>query len=327
MYLKGKSLGLGGAFLKRCSAVAVFLLCANSVFASDMRPGVLFDLGGFPITNTMLTMAVFSLLFILFVRFILLRGGVKTVPSKGQMLFEAMVENFGGIFEMILGKKAVKAVTPFLLCVFVYILAMNWSGLFPGVGSIGWTESAQISSADASKYTAEGFHVNNENGVLTAERFVPFVRPANTDLNMTVALALISFFLFFYFVRKYAGFGYLLKDWFGNKADKNEVPLAMYYGLAPIFFAVGFIELISAFIRPVSLSFRLFGNVFSGEMLLDKMHSMAWASDSFITIFSWVLPLPFYFLELLVGLIQAFVFTLLSAIYIGLIVNHDGASH
>jgi F-type H+-transporting ATPase subunit a len=104
----------------------------------------------------------------------------------------------------------------------------------------------------------------------------------------------------------------VLKDIFGNKADKKETPAIIYYPLFVIFFAAGLIELISIGFRPVSLSFRLFGNIFGGENL---MHSMS-------GIQKWGLPAPFYFLELLIGFVQAFVFTLLVSVYIGLICNH-----
>jgi F-type H+-transporting ATPase subunit a len=107
-------------------------------------------------------------------------------------------------------------------------------------------------------------------------------------------------------VMRYAGPGLLIKDLFGNKADKKELAPAMYWGLSLVFIVVGVIEVVSIFIRPVTLSMRLFGNVFGGENLLHAMH---------------FLP-PFYFLELLVGFIQGLVFTLLTAVYIGLICNH-----
>ncbi|OYU98375.1 MAG: hypothetical protein CFE26_27715 [Verrucomicrobiales bacterium VVV1] len=98
----------------------------------------------------------------------------------------------------------------------------------------------------------------------------------------------------------------ILQDIFGNKADKRETPTILYYVLSLVFIVVGVIEIISICIRPFTLSVRLFGNVFGGENLLHG------------TGFFFV----FYFMELLVGLIQALVFTLLSSVYIGLICNH-----
>ena len=136
---------------------------------------------------------------------------------------------------------------------------------------------------------------------------------------MTLALAIVSFVAWGYYVLRYAGLKVLLHDLFGNKADKADVPAAMYYVLFLIFFAVGFIEIISILLRLVSLSFRLYGNMFGGENLLTSIMGMApW----------WLpIPLPFYFLETLIGLVQALVFTLLVAVYIGLICNHEGEEH
>jgi F-type H+-transporting ATPase subunit a len=111
---------------------------------------------------------------------------------------------------------------------------------------------------------------------------------------------------------RYAGPMFVLKDIFGNKADKKETPAIIYYPLFIIFFGAGLIEIISIAFRPVSLSFRLFGNIYGGENL---MHAMS-------AIQKWGLPAPFYFLELLIGFVQAFVFTLLVSVYIGLICNH-----
>ena len=315
----------GGRLLKRSFLFAIFVGAANALLASgSVSPELLFDLGCFRVTNTMLTMAVFTLVFIFVARFVLLRGGAKLVPSNGQLFFETIAESLSGILEMIMGKRAFKGAAPFLFCLFTYILVMNWSGLLPGVGSVGVTESAVIAAEQVADYEHAGFHVAEVGGELRAERFAPIFRPATSDLNMTFALSLMSFFLFFYFVKKYAGFGALYQDWFGNKADKNDVAPFMYYALFPVFFAVGFIEVISVMIRPLSLSFRLFGNVYGGETLLANMHHLAWGGG-FAQIFTWLVPLPFYFLELLIGLIQAFVFTLLTAIYIGLITNHGDA--
>jgi F-type H+-transporting ATPase subunit a len=139
-----------------------------------------------------------------------------------------------------------------------------------------------------------------------------FVRPGNADLNGTFALAIVSMICWFYFIMRYAGLKLVIKDLFGNKADPKEVPLAIYIPLFGVFFAVGIIEVISILFRPISLSFRLFGNVFGGENLLHAMSSIT----------RWGLPIPFYFLELLIGFVQALVFVLLVSVYIGLICNH-----
>ena len=114
---------------------------------------------------------------------------------------------------------------------------------------------------------------------------------------------------------RYAGIKLLIFDLFGNKAEKATTPLPLYLFLSLVFIMVGFIEVISIAIRPVTLSMRLFGNVLGGETLLTTILNML----------PWYIPgaLPFYLLETLVGLIQALVFTLLTAVYIGLICNHE----
>jgi F-type H+-transporting ATPase subunit a len=150
-----------------------------------------------------------------------------------------------------------------------------------------------------------------------AGEWVPFVRPANADLNGTVALALVAITCWFYFIMRFAGPAAVLKDIFGNKAQKSEMPAAVYYPLFVVFFVIGIIELVSIVFRPISLSFRLFGNVFGGENLLHTMSG----------IFKWGLPVPFYFLEFIIGFVQALVFTLLVSVYIGLICNHGDDDH
>ncbi len=310
-------------FIKLIFLLSLFFASNGAYASASLKPDVMFRVGGLPVTNSMLTALAFCILIAVFFRFVLLKGGAKEVPSKGQIIIETLIDGLGNVLSPIMGKRAYKGAAPYLICLFTFILAMNLGGLLPGVGSVGEEQTQVVSTTDASAYEAQGFHIVKENGgILKAEKFVPFIRPAHTDLNMTLALALISFFLFFYFVKKYAGFGALYHDWFGNKANKNEVPALMYYLLFPIFFAVGFIEVISACVRPISLSFRLFGNVFGGETLLEAMHSMAWSGGA-MQFISWLVPLPFYFLELLVASVQAFVFTLLTALYIGLITNHD----
>ncbi|PTX98659.1 ATP synthase F0 subunit A [Opitutus sp. ER46] len=211
-------------------------------------------------------------------------GKPSIMPTKGQAVVESLIEGLRGLFEPIVGKRAFPAVFPLLITFFIFILFHNWMGLFPGVGTIG-------------------------EGHLSAGRFIvdkPFIRPYNSDFNGTIALALISFGAWVIVVLRYAGLKFLVHDLFGNKADKAETPGWLYPVLSLVFLIVGFIEVFSIAIRPFTLSVRLFGNIFGGENLLHG------------TGFFFV----FYFMELLVGLIQALVFTLLSAVYIGLICNH-----
>ncbi len=136
--------------------------------------------------------------------------------------------------------------------------------------------------------------------------FTPLIRPFTSDFNGTIALALISFGAWAIIVFKFAGPKILFLDLFGNKAEKSETPEWLYPILTLVFLVVGCIEVFSIMIRPFTLSVRLFGNVFGGENLLHGTYFFV----------------VFYFMEMLVGLIQATVFTLLSAVYIGLICNH-----
>lgn len=249
----------------------------------------LFSIGPLPVTNSMVTSWVVSIILIVVIRMAV--GRASLVPTRGQAVVEGLAEGVLDLIEPIVGKKVVKAAFPLLVGLFIFILIQNWSGLLPGVGTIGWGEQTEY-----------GFHVTTA-----------WIRPGNADINGTLALSVVHFAAWVFLIFKYAGPKAVIYDLFGNKADRNEVPLVMYLFLSVIFFFVGFIEIISILFRNVSLTFRLFGNVFGGENLLHQMTS----------IFKWGLPVPFYFLEILIGFVQALVFTLLVAVYIGLICNHD----
>jgi F-type H+-transporting ATPase subunit a len=241
------------------------------------------------ISNSMITSWVVAAVVIIIVRLAIRKP--KLVPTRGQAIVESWVEGVLELTAPIVGNKVAKHTLPLLIALFTYILAENWSSLFPGVGTV--------------------FVGNGSGG------WMEFVRPGNADLNTTLALAAVSMVCWFYFIMRYAGLKFVIKDLFGNKADKNEVPALIYYPLFAVFFAVGLIEIVSILVRPISLSLRLFGNVFGGENLIHSMSG----------IFPWVLPIPFYFLELLIGFVQALVFTLLVAVYIGLICNHGDDHH
>lgn len=244
--------------------------------------------GSLPVTNSMITSWVVALALIIAIRLAIRKPTL--VPSRPQALVEDLVQGILNLTTPIVGKKVARPTFPLLIALFTFILIQNWSGLFPGVGTVyisdhasgGWTE---------------------------------LIRPGNADMNGTIALALVAFGGWFYFVMRYAGPAFVLKDIFGNKANKKETPAIIYYPLFLIFFGAGLIELISIAFRPVSLSFRLFGNISGGENLMHAMSGIQ----------KWGLPAPFYFLEILIGFVQAFVFTLLVSVYIGLICNHgDG---
>jgi F-type H+-transporting ATPase subunit a len=266
------------------------------VFANSegVKPSAtdLFNLGGFPISNSILTTWIIAALIIIGVR--LAVGTPKLIPGKGQAVVEGMAQGLRDALEPIVGKKMISKTFPLLCGFFVFILLMNWSGLLPGVGTI------KFHTADHGWQDA--------------------IRPANSDLNTTFALSVLSFVAWTYFVLRYAGFKVLVFDLFGNKADKKEVGMIIWVLLIPIFFAVGGIEVVSILFRLISLSFRLFGNVFGGENLIHALSD----KNTLGVLATYVVPALAGMLEVLVGVIQAFVFTLLSAVYIGLICNHEG---
>ncbi len=257
----------------------------------------IFSLAGHNITDTILTGWLIFALIIIIVRY-LLRGGVNIIPSRGQTIIEYLITGLQSLIEPIVGKKIFKHIFPLLLGYFIFILIQNWSGLLPGVGSIA---------------------VINDG----TPRFL--IRPTNSDLNTTLALALVSLFAWGYYTIRYAGIDAVYHEIFGNKANKKDMTSVVYTFLFFIFLAVGLIECLSILFRVVSLSFRLYGNVFGGENLLHHMTGFGEALQqcSIVRYFAYLLPLPFYFLEFLVGLIQASVFTLLVSVYIGLISNQE----
>lgn len=275
---------------KKLLGLAAALGLSTSAFAEGVaaRASVLIPFGknadgsAWGITNSMLTGWIVSTVVILLILWAI--GKPKVLPGKGQAVFESLLEALRDLFEPIVGKKAFPAAFPLLVTLFIFILVHNWMGLLPGVGTVGWG------------HDVDGhFHLTNA-----------WVRPHNADFNGTIALALVSFGAWLILIFKYAGPKLILWDLFGNKADKKETPGWLYPILSLVFIIVGLIEVFSISIRPFTLSVRLFGNVFGGENLLH--------GTGFIFVF--------YFMELLVGLIQAIVFTLLSSVYIGLICNH-----
>ena len=248
-------------------------------------PYTLTEIFGLPVTNSILTTWAISLLLILGLRLWVGKPGM--VPNKGQAVVESLVDGLRNLLEPVVGKKAFPMAFPLLIGLFIFIVIHNWSGLLPGVGAFGFYDDQ-----GSLKY---------------------WMRPANADLNATLGMALVAMLAWLFISIKAAGPRFFLFELFGNKASKRETPKFIYLALIPIFIGVGFIEIISIAFRPVSLSFRLFGNIFGGENLLSSMTGLV----------PYLVPVPFYFYEVLVGVVQALIFTLLVAIYIGLITNHE----
>ncbi|MFM9000364.1 MAG: F0F1 ATP synthase subunit A [Opitutia bacterium] len=264
--------------------------CALLASGEGVKPTAtdLFTVGGFAVSNSILTTWIIALLIILVVRVTV--GTPKLIPGKGQSVLETMAQGLRDALEPIVGPQMIGRTFPVLCGFFLFILLMNWSGLLPGVGTVKFLKDGHWEDA---------------------------IRPANSDLNTTLALSVLSFLAWTYFVLRYAGLKVLIFDLFGNKSDRKEVGLPIWLMLGFIFLGVGCIEVVSIIFRIISLSFRLYGNVFGGENLIHALGGLQ----------PYIVPAVAGLLEVLVGLIQAFVFTLLSAVYIGLICNHDGGHH
>lgn len=259
-------------------------------------------------TNSIFLSAVVTLVVVILARRATRK--VELVPNGPQNLFEAVVGALYDTFEGIVGHHMIPKVFSLLASLFIFILISNWFALLPGVGSIGWG-------------------VREAGLPLTlSEVQVPLLRPGTADLNLTLALAAVFMILWLFWTVQELGVMGFVKHTFGVKGGIKGL---MVIPLAFIFAFVGIIEVVSMAFRPVSLSLRLFGNVFAGENLLVTMIGLGKTMgmpEVVSAIASIIVPLPFYFLELLIGLLQALVFTLLCAVYIQLSTTHDeGSAH
>jgi F-type H+-transporting ATPase subunit a len=261
----------------------------------------LFKLGPIPVTNSMVVTWIVALGIILFARAATAR--MKEIPDGAQNFWEWMVESLRDFLESIIGEHLARRTFWFFASIFIFILFANWFGLIPGVGTIGWGIKDEAGRM---------IHVST-----------PLFRGVGADLNMTGAMALIFFACWCYWAVSSNGIGGFIVHLFGNPARKEMKGTVMAIPMALIFVLVGTLEVISILFRPVSLSFRLFGNIFAGENLLEAMSSLV-SSPAWLAPFaSFLIPVPFYFMELLVGFVQALVFMLLTAVFTVLICSHD----
>jgi F-type H+-transporting ATPase subunit a len=237
---------------------------------------------GFPITNSMLVTWIVALGLIVSAQ--VTTRKMELVPSGLQNFWEWLVEGLYSFLEQIIGPHLVKRTFWFFATLFIFILAANWVGLIPGVGTIGWGHDS-----------AEGFKVDT-----------PLFRGATADLNLTLAMALVFFALWIYWVLSEVGPIGLFRELFTG--PRAGMPRTLVLLLAPIFFAAGCVEVVSILLRPVALCFRLYGNIYAGDTMLETMSTR-------LPGFGWLLPIPFYFLELLFGFVQAMVFMLLAAVF------------
>jgi F-type H+-transporting ATPase subunit a len=283
-----------------CAAVSALMVAATGAvaFAATGEHGLsqkaveIARPFGFPITNSMVVTWFVAVLLVVFAQ--VATRTMQQVPRGAQNFLEWIVDGLYAFLEGILGRHLVDRTFWFFASIFIFILASNWIGLVPGVGSIGWGH-----------YTADGFSLEQ-----------PLLRGANADVNMTLAMALVFFASWIVWGLQEVGPIGFFKELF---APKGESAGALRVLLVVVFFAAGCLEVVSILFRPVSLSFRLYGNIFAGETMLETMARMPKIG--------WLVQVPFYFLELLVGIVQALVFMLLTAVFTLLLCqHHEGPS-
>lgn len=243
----------------------------------------------FPITNSMIVSWVVALALILFAQ--LATRNMKQVPDGAQNFLEWLVEGLYKFMSGIIGPHLTERTFWFFATIFIFILSANWIGLIPGVGTIGWGHQS-----------ANGFTVSE-----------PLFRGANADVNMTLAMALVFFACWLVWAFSEVGVKGFFKELFAPKGETEGVLKIL---MVVVFFAAGCLEVISILFRPVSLTFRLYGNIFAGENLMEAMARL-------VPGLGWLIPIPFYFLELLMGLVQALVFMLLTAVFTMLMCAHE----
>ncbi len=237
----------------------------------------LFHIGSFSVTNSFL-LSVITLIVLLFVA-VLVRRKISLIPDKLQSIFELLMEWLLEVMDSVFGNRRMsERYFPLIATIFLFIMISNWFGLLPIVGSVG----------------LHAVHDGNY-------AFVPLLRAPAADLNFTIALAIIA-------VLSVQFFGILAIGFFKH--------FSKYFTLKnPIFTFVGLLEFIAEFVKIISFSFRLFGNVFAGEVLLIIIGFLV----------PYGAPLPFLFLEVFVGFIQAFIFAMLTMVFVAMAVNEDPA--
>ena len=243
----------------------------------------------FPITNSMLVSWMVALGLIVFAQ--LATRNMRQVPTGAQNFLEWLVEALYKFLVGIIGPHLAQQTFWFFASIFIFVLSANWFGLIPGVGSLGWGHQ-----------TAHGFAIDQ-----------PLFRGANADVNMTLAMALIFFVSWLVWAFREVGWRGFLRELFAPKGESEGLLRVL---LIVVFFAAGCLEVVSILFRPVSLSFRLYGNIFAGENLLEAMAKL-------VPGFGWLVAIPFYFLELVMGFVQALVFMLLTAVFTMLMCQHE----
>lgn len=245
-----------------------------------LAPETLGHIGPLPITNTLLVSWII-VIFLVAIAYLSTRKMSLIPTSKLQNLMELIIEAGYSTVEDLAHSRA-KIIFPIVMTFFLYIILANWFGLLPGFGTVG-------------------FNVVHDG----QSTFLPLLRSVNSDLNMTLGLAVVSAVLTHYLSVKYLGIIDYLKHWFS---------------LNPILLFVGLLEIVSEFTKVLSLSFRLFGNIFAGEVVLATIAKIA-------PFTAFIVPLPFYFLEIIVGFVQAAVFMMLTLVFMVILTEKHAEEH
>lgn len=238
-----------------------------------------FHLLGVPISNSIVTSWAVTGIIALLIILASRNFKLKGKFTRVQMFFELLIEGLYNLIESIAGSTKARLFFPLAATFFIFIVPSNWSGLLPGAGSVGFNAL-----------------VHGE------EMFVPILRGPTADINTTLTLAIIAMVMVQYYGFKFLGFSYLKK--FFNFSN-------------PINAFVGLLELISEFSKIISFTFRLFGNIFAGEVLISVMSYLI----------PLIAPMPFYALELFVGIIQGLVFMMLSTVFMNMATMGHGDEH
>lgn len=250
-----------------------------------------YHIGTFPITNSMINAWIAVVFFVIIG--LLIRRRTALVPKGFQNVAEGIVEFLLNEVEKVTGdKKKARQFLPIVGTIFLFILFSNWIGLLPGTGSIGvWGE----------------MHGKIE--------LIPLLRPAASDLNLTLAIAVFAIVASHVMALMAIGpMNHFSKfiNLRGILRAFKKGPIAIF--VAVIEFGIGLLEIIGEVAKVVSLSLRLFGNIFAGEVLVTVM----------LGLLAYVLPIPFMFLEILVGAVQATVFAMLTLAYLVVATSDHG---
>ncbi len=262
----------------------------------QLKASRLGEVCGVPVTNSMVATWLSAGVLVLLTHLAVRRASL--VPGRLQGVLEVILDGLLGFLGGLMGEPLARKTFWFVGTLFLFILCANWCGLLPGFGTIGWGHES-----------AHGMTITR-----------PLLRGADADVNLTFGISMLFMGCWLMWSLQAQGLKGFILHLFGPKGGTTGL-IGFFVGL--VFIAAGVLEVVSIAFRPISLSLRLFGNIFAGETMMETMlHKFPMAS--------WVLPVPFYFVELVVGVIQAAVFTLLVAIFTMLSCEHGeeaGAVH